>query len=59
MKNKQKEATINAQLSYVTVSAQTTEENTAQVVYVKSLKDMTEQEKKKEANKPLYLARYE
>jgi hypothetical protein len=59
MKNEQKNAGINIQLSRATASAQIVEENTAQIPHAKSLKDITAQQKKKEASKPLYLVRYE
>jgi hypothetical protein len=59
MKNEQKSASINDQLSCAIVSSQIVEENIAQVPHAKSLKDITAQQKKKEASKPLYLVRYE
>ena len=59
MKNEQKDASINDQLSCATVSAQIIEENTAQMPHAKSLKDITAQQKKMEASKPIYLVRYE
>jgi hypothetical protein len=59
MKNKQKNVSINDQLSCATVSAQIAEENIAQMPLAKSLKDITAQQKKKEASKPIYLVRYE
>jgi hypothetical protein len=59
MKNEQKDAGINDQLSCATVSARIVEENIAQIPHAKSLKDITAQQKKKEASKPIYLVRYE
>jgi hypothetical protein len=59
MKNEQKDASINDQLSCATVSAQIMEENIAQMPHAKSLKDITAQQKKKDASKPIYLVRYE
>jgi|GEM_PF-1836431 len=59
MKNEQKDASINDQLSCATLSAQIVEENIAQMPHAKSLKDVTAQQKKKEASKPIYLVRYE
>lgn len=59
MKNEQKDASINDQLSCATVSAQIVEENIAQMPQAKSLKDITAQQKKMEASKPIYLVRYE
>jgi hypothetical protein len=59
MKNEQKEASINDQLSCAAISAQIMEENIAQMPHSKSLKDMTAQQKKNEASKPIYLVRYE
>lgn len=59
MKNEQKNASINDQLSCATVSAQIMEENIAQMPHAKSLKDITAQQKKKDASKPIYLVRYE
>jgi hypothetical protein len=59
MKNEQKDASINDQLSCATVSAQIVEKNIAQMPHAKSLKDMAAQQKKKDASKPIYLVRYE
>jgi hypothetical protein len=59
MKNEQKEVSINDQLSCATVSAHIMEENIAQMPHSKSLKDMTAQQKKMDASKPIYLVRYE
>jgi hypothetical protein len=59
MKNEQKDASINDQLSCATVSAQIMEQNIAQMPHAKSLKDITAQQKKKDASKPIYLVRYE
>jgi hypothetical protein len=59
MRSKQKGASINDQLSCAIVSAQIVEENIAQIPHAKSLKDITAQQKKKEASEPLYLVRYE
>jgi hypothetical protein len=59
MKNEQKEISINDQLSCAAVSAHILEENIAQMPHSKSLKDMTAQQKKMDASKPIYLVRYE
>jgi hypothetical protein len=59
MKKEQKDASINDQLSCAIISAQIVEENITQTPHAKSLKDMTAQQKKKEASKPIYLVRYE
>jgi hypothetical protein len=59
MKNEQKDASINDQLSCATVSARIMEENIAQMLHAKSLKDITAQQKKKDASRPIYLVRYE
>ena len=59
MRSKQKDASINDQLSCAIVSAQIVEENIAQIPHARSLKDITAQQKKKEASEPLYLVRYE
>jgi len=59
MKSELKDATINDQLSCATVSTQTIEKNVAQIPHVKSLKDITAQQKKEDASKPIYLVRYE
>jgi hypothetical protein len=59
MKSELKDADINVQLSCTTVSAQIMEENIAQMPHSKSLKDITSEQKKKEASKPIYLVRYE
>jgi hypothetical protein len=59
MKNEQKEVSINDELSCATVSAHIMEENIAQMPHSKSLNDMTAQQKKMDASKPIYLVRYE
>jgi hypothetical protein len=59
MKNEQKDASINDQLSCATVSAHVVEQNIAQMLHAKYLKDITAQQKKKDASKPIYLVRYE
>jgi hypothetical protein len=59
MKNEQKIASINDQLFCAAVSAHIVEENIAQIPHAKSLKDMTAQQKKMDASKPIYLVRYE
>jgi hypothetical protein len=59
MKSELKDASINDQLSCTTVSAQLVEGNIAQMPQAKSLKDITSEQKKKEASKPIYLVRYE
>jgi hypothetical protein len=41
------------------VSEQMREEHKAQILTAESWKNMTTREKKKEANKPIYLIRYE
>jgi hypothetical protein len=59
MKSEFKDASINDQLSCTTVSAQLVEGNIAQMPHTKSLKNITSEQKKKEASKPIYLVRYE
>jgi hypothetical protein len=59
MKSELKDADINVQLSCTTVSAQLVEGNIAQMLHAKSLKDITPEQRKKEASKPIYLVRYE
>jgi hypothetical protein len=59
MKNEQKEVGTNDQSSCAAVSAQIREENIVQMPHSKSLKDMTAQQKKMDASKPIYLVRYE
>jgi hypothetical protein len=59
MKNEQKNVSINDELFCATVSAHTMEEDIAQMLHSKSLKDITAQQKKMEASKPIYLVRYE
>jgi hypothetical protein len=59
MKNEQKEVSINDHLSCAAISAQIMEGNIAQMPHLKSLKDMTAQQKKMDASKPIYLVRYE
>jgi hypothetical protein len=59
MKSELKDASINDQLSCATVSAQLVDGNIAQMPHAKSLKDITSEQKKKEASKPIYLVRYE
>jgi len=59
MKSELKDADINIQLSCTTVSAQLVEGNIAQILHAKPLKDITSEQKKKEASKPIYLVRYE
>ena len=52
---------INAtdDISLVPVSRQAKEEHISRIVGADSLKNMTMEAKKKEANKPIYLVRYE
>ena len=59
MKSELKDVDINVQLSCTAVSAQLIEGNIAQILHAKSLKDITAEQKKKEASKPIYLVRYE
>jgi len=46
-------------ISLAPVSKQMREAHISQILSVDSLKNMTIKEKKKEANKPIYLVRYE
>jgi hypothetical protein len=50
---------VTDDFSLVPVSKQMREEHISQMLSVNSLKNMTMEEKKKEANKPIYLVRYE
>lgn len=59
MKNEQKNVSINDQSFCATVSSHVMEENITQMSHAKSLKDITAQQKKEEASKPIYLVRYE
>ena len=59
MKNEQKDVSINDQLFCAAISAQIMEEDVAQMPHTKSLKDITTQQRKREASKPIYLVRYE
>jgi len=59
MKSEFKDASFNDQSSCAAVSSQTMEENIAQMPHITSLKDITAQQKKMEASKPIYLVRYE
>jgi len=46
-------------ISLAPISKQMREEHITQILCADSLKKMTMKEKKKEANKPIYLVRYE
>jgi hypothetical protein len=59
MKNGLRDSTINNQLSSTTISEQIGEEKITQIIHAKSLKNITSEERKKEASKPIYLVRYE
>jgi hypothetical protein len=59
MKNELKDASINDQLPSTKISDRIGGENIAQMPHAKSLKDITSEERKKEASKPIYLLRYE
>lgn len=50
---------VTDDVSFVPVSKQMREEHMSQILSADSLKNMTTEEKKKEANKPIYLVRYE
>jgi hypothetical protein len=58
MKKEQENVSINDQLFSATVSAHIIKENIAQISHA-PLKDITAQQKKMEARKPIYLVRYE
>jgi len=57
MKNELRD--INVQFSCTAISAQSVDGNIGQIPHVKSLKDITAQQRKMEASKPIYLVRYE
>ena len=59
MKNEQKDVSINDQFFCAIISAQIMEEDVAQMPHTKSLKDITAEQRKNEASKPIYLVRYE
>jgi hypothetical protein len=60
MKNEQKYAKTNDELPGAAASVHIIEEDIVrQILHAKSLKDMTIEQKKKEAGKPIYLVRYE
>jgi hypothetical protein len=50
---------VTDDISLAPVSKQMREEHISQILSADSLKNMTMEEKKKEANKPIYLVRYE
>ena len=50
---------VTDDVSLAPVSKQMREEHMSQTLSADSLKNMTMEEKKKEANKPIYLVRYE
>lgn len=50
---------VTDDISLAPVSKQMLEEHISQMLSTDSLKNMTIKEKKKEANKPIYLVRYE
>ena len=50
---------VTDDISLAPVSKQMREEHILQILSADSLKNMTVEEKKKEANKPIYLVRYE
>jgi hypothetical protein len=59
MKNELKDAYTNDQLPCTAISEKIGEEKITQIPNAKSLKDITSEERKKEASKPIYLVRYE
>jgi hypothetical protein len=59
MKNELRDAYINDRLPCTTISEQIGEVKITQTPHAKSLKDITSEERKKEASKPIYLVRYE
>jgi hypothetical protein len=59
MKTELRDACINDQLPCTTISLQIEEKKISRMLHAKSLKDITSEERKKEANKPIYLVRYE
>lgn len=50
---------VTDDLSLTPISKQMREKHITQILCVDSMKNMTMKEKKKEANKPIYLVRYE
>lgn len=50
---------INDDITLVPVSKKAREEHISQILSIDSLKNLTREEKKKEAHKPIYLVRYE
>jgi hypothetical protein len=50
---------INDDITLVPVSKQAREEHISQILSIDSLKNLTREQKKKEALKPMYLIRYE
>jgi hypothetical protein len=59
MKNELRNANIDDQLPYTTISEQNRGEKITRMPLAKSLKDIISGERKKEASKPIYLVRYE
>ena len=59
MKSELKDVGFNDQSSCAIVSSQIREENIAQIPHITTLKDITAQQRKEEASKPIYLVRYE
>jgi len=59
MKNELRDACINNQLPFTKIPEQNEREKIIEISHSKSLKDITSEERKKEAKKPIYLVRYE
>ena len=59
MKKEPKGTSTNDQLPSAAISVRIGEETTVQIPQSKFLKDITSEQRKKEANKPIYLIRYE
>ncbi len=58
MKNELRDTYVNYQLPRTTTSGRI-DEKVTQAAHAKALKDTTLEERKKEADKPIYLVRYE
>jgi len=59
MKNELRDSSNNDQLPYAAISRQIDEDKITRIFHAKSLKDITSEERKKDASKPIYLFRYE
>jgi hypothetical protein len=59
MKDEPKAAHPRDHLPTTTIAEQVGEENLVQILHARSSKNVTLEQKKKEASKPIYLVRYE